>query len=207
MAATPGIGGQPRASPGFGASVVMMVPRRHLAGPLTPGVLGRKRRVLPRCNSRHRPAPRPVPRQPWPRPGPASHCADPGRLFTGRPRSPRSPGGRHPPRREHAGCIGVDQYRHHHRRIVRPVERRQVKAADQIPDQVCKMFLGQPLAHVRRQQHGRVVVVFPETVRHQSDLPDISRPFNHTGGPGWNPRTGSPGKNPLLSEIFCGAGS
>ena len=61
-----------------------------------------------------------------------------------------------------------------------PVERCHVKVAYQIPDLVRKMALGEPIAHVQRQQHGRVVVVFPETGRHQSDLPVISRPFYHT---------------------------
>ena len=82
----------------------------------------------------------------------------------------------------------------------------------QIPDLVRKMVLGQPIAHVQRQQHGRVVVVFPETGRHQFDLPVISRPFYHTAGPIGIPERGRRAKKfavvgDFLRRRLLGSGS
>ncbi len=72
------------------------------------------------------------------------------------------------PRGVHPGAVGVDQQRHHHRRVVRALPARvlaldgrldgaEVQLRDHVQNEPCQMPLGQPLAQRRRQQIGLIL--------------------------------------------------
>jgi hypothetical protein len=81
-----------------------------------------------------------------------------------------------PPRRPLADRVGIDQQRHHHRRIVRrptpPVlaiagqERPQIHRVDGIKHEPRQVILRQPLAQARRQQQLLLAITRDEVLCH-----------------------------------------
>src|SRR5215207_9366285 len=80
------------------------------------------------------------------------------------------------PRGPDTDRVGVDEQRHHHRRIVRRptptiiaitrIERRQVHLADGVEHEPREVALGQPLAQARRQQQLLLAITRDEVLRH-----------------------------------------
>jgi len=77
----------------------------------------------------------------------------------------------------HADRIGVDQQRHHHRRIMRrstmailaigTVERREVKLVDDLQHKPRQVIGGQPIPQAGRQQQLVIAIARQEVLRHR----------------------------------------
>ena len=86
-----------------------------------------------------------------------------------------------PPRRPLPDRIGVEQQRHHHRRIVRRptmtirpiggIERRQVELAHSVDHEPREMPFRQPFPQARRQQQLLLTITTNEVLRHAPDRP------------------------------------
>jgi hypothetical protein len=95
------------------------------------------------------------------------------------------------PRRAHPDRVGVDEQRHHHRRIVRrpapPVvaitglERRQLHLGDRVEHEPRQVLLGRPLAQARRQQQLLLAVTRDEVLHRRIVLnrPDATGFVRH----------------------------
>jgi hypothetical protein len=84
--------------------------------------------------------------------------------------------------------VGVEQHRHHHRRIKRratvpigaigAIERRQIHPGDHVDDEPREVILRQPLANIRRQQKRLVTIARDEVLPHHRSL--LNPPDNNT---------------------------
>jgi hypothetical protein len=87
-------------------------------------------------------------------------------------------------RRPDVGRVGVDEQRHHHRRImrrptpailaIRHIERIQIKLADRLQNEPRQMVLRQPLLQARRQQQLLITIAPDEVLRHASIVLNLS---------------------------------